>query len=153
MRTRRLYQILLRCSLACLLCLPLTLMAQTTKTTEYFSLTVPEGYELTSSEPVEDFKLFRVQRGEHTILLVYVGNAPSYHVPLSQTKTDQIARFKAGQVELMSVWSNGKLERRELLVRLRHSGWPQYLHATTGTPIDIADQVMSSLQIKPGSTE
>ena len=114
---------------------------------EYFDIDLEGDITVTAESPVEDFVLYKFSDHGMIILTAYLGNAPDQKIFKSKA-----AQFRAGVVQIASDSASGTLIRREWLIQLCASGWPQYLHLFTGKNAGKGDSLASSVRDKLSPT-
>lgn len=113
----------------------------------FFSLDLPEGYRVVGESPVDDFILYRIQKDSETVATVYVGNAPSYSREKRERKRES-AELQASNVNIFTQWIGSAIEYRSILVQLRSSGWPMYIHAVASSPSTHTEKILFSLKVR-----
>ena len=116
---------------------------------EYFKLALPEGFDIIKKSPVEDFDIYTVSKSGEVYLSIYVGNQPTFP-SLKKSSIDIVTLSKLPKLEMRSVWREGQLTGRELLIKLDPKmGWPMFLHVWTfqlpPDKVSVADRIISSL--------
>jgi hypothetical protein len=115
---------------------------------EKFDFYTPKGFSINKSSPTEDFDIYSIESKGKQFLSIYLGNHPSF--PKSTANVGAMTMFDAGSVKIASQWINGRLAKREVLIKISERGWPNYLHAWTSSGLDdseieVADAVLMSL--------
>lgn len=114
---------------------------------QYFDIDLPPGFSVAAESPVEDFVLFRFSDKGRVVLTVYVGNAPDRSMLSKKASV-----FTAEHVQIVSLWKQGSLSRRDWIIQRCATGWPQYIHAFTGERPLEGDKLASSISVRPFQT-
>jgi hypothetical protein len=120
--------------------------------TPYFSIILPENFQMTMREPVEDFQVYTISDRGRPYLYVYVGNAPSFPARTGLSPSD-VSELDVPPLKILSEWRAGELAGRELLAHLSApTGWPTALHAWTADlprdALSTADKMLFSLKVR-----
>jgi len=109
---------------------------------ENFAVSTPEGFSIKKSSPVEDFNIYSIEKNGKTYVLIYLGNHPDFP---RRARGDQEATTKlnVGDVQVISIWRDKKLLKKEMLIKLATQGWPNYIHAWTTDGLVSSDMVIA----------
>ena len=137
----------------CLLLVSVLVMTGCQKTfhTEGFSVVIPDSAEVTKQSPVEDFDLYVFGLRGQPFLSAYAGNQPSFppaqtNGPSKASETDKTINGCPARMVVLT--HEGGLPESHVLVHLRTTGWPEFLHFwyTNNSPAQasLADAIISS---------
>jgi len=123
---------------------------------EKFSILTPNDFAIKKLSPVEDFDIYSIGKNGRPYVSIYLGNHPSF--PRNSAGTGEtITTFKTDNVQIISIQNNGKLAKKEILIKLTTQGWPGYIHAwiiddLTPTDIKMADDILMSIDTQTLNT-
>jgi hypothetical protein len=121
---------------------------------DVFQVTLPDGFVMNKSTPVEDFDVYHIKKDDEMYVGIYVGNHPDFP-SVQRNKALNYCLSVDGdlKVAVVSVWKGDILVEKEILKELEEIGGSQDLHAWTSIDLSpeqmlLADKIISSISVK-----
>ena len=118
---------------------------------DYFSISLPEGFNIQKVVAVEGDIFFYITDGKVRYLEIYVGNAPSYP-SIAMSSGGNIAEMKTRDMGFITEWNGRDIVAMEVIfLRLDDTGWPRYVYArTTDEALDqhLAQKILLSPNVQ-----
>lgn len=109
---------------------------------EFFSISIPEGFELHKNPPGPDFETFSVTDGKVSYVIIYVGNAPDFPKLEGGLPNEELETVLTPNLLLRSIWSNRDNIGLEMLIqRQTMQRAPIFVHAWT--PKEVGENPMA----------
>jgi len=118
-----------------------------------FSVSIPSGFKISKTSPVEDFELMRFSKAEKVYLTAYLGNAPNYPSPRAKKNKAETKVSGLGNVDITTEWQGYDLIRKEMRIKLSERSWPMFLHLSSADGLSrdevmVAEKILSSVSVK-----